>query len=136
MHFYQIPDVSTLSDPEVSKLRDLVDEFNNVAMRTFQRDPNKTMKLLAAMTDDERATVQGMMQLVHSRDGRANALETMLTLQVCDITVDVMQRVDSSTVRKAVPAEMATAEAADLFKKYDLPALEKLARSKIKRISP
>ena len=134
MHFYKIPGPADAA--EISKLRDLTDQFNQSSIQAFQKNPQKMMAVGNSLTMEEAGTMQGIMALVKSPDGKASTFEIQLTLQFTDIMAGVLQRVDAPLTASAVPAAMATAEVADLFKKNDLPELEKLVRSAIKPATP
>lgn len=136
MHDYRIPEPRGKDVAELNKMRDISDAFNAAAINAFSKDPAKIREIGRAMTRDEVGTMKGIASLVKSNDGRDGAFELLLTLQFNDLTSSVLTRVDPSLAQSAVPAVMATAEAADLFKKHDLPTLEKLARSAIKPGTP
>lgn len=132
MHDYRFPDPRGKDEAELNKMRDISDAFNEAAMKEFAKEPRKMQILARTPTRDEIGTMKGTAALIRSNDGRDGAFELLLSLQFNDLTSSIMMRADPALTQSAVPAEMATAEAAELFRKHDLPALEKLARNAIK----
>jgi hypothetical protein len=124
MHSYNIPDPEVLSEPEVKQIWSIACKFNAAAERAYT--PH-LVSVSNAMTEEEAATMGGMISMLHG--GRPRSIvEAVIGLQSMDLMANVLGRVDPALVQSCVPAEMHKPEVADLFKKYDLPALEKLAR--------
>ena len=122
---------------ELKKLLGLSEAFALAAGKAFDENKRTMTDLGKVFTAEEKAYLSKLSFRLQALEYCGeSSVKMSMTLQAHEILISGMSRLDAQLVQSSVPAEMATPEVADLFKKHGLPVQEKLARQAIKPPAP
>ena len=140
MHNDNIPDGGE-NKAELRQLLDFADAFDQAVVQCLCHDDVIADKYMKELKSDEGRTqyVRRLKSIGDYEESIGDDDGGLLgTLVMIDHSAEIFGRVDQTLAQSfaQAAADRGKPETADLFKKYDLPALEELSRQAIKPPSP